>query len=196
MIVLQDEEVIRLVVDGHTQAYSIIVDRYKNMIYDICYKYTYDYTEAQDLSQDIFLKVYRKLYTFKNSSSFCTWLYRIGINTCIDWTRKNKKRNNIKYIDEDGFIEALPSSSPTPEDIALDVEKRELVRSAILNLSEKYKTVVILYNYKNLSCGEISQILDIPVKTVETRLYRAKKILKDKLLRPCSGGEYLWNAAK
>lgn len=193
---LQDEDIIRLVLNGHGEAYSILVDRYKNMIYDMCYKYTYDYNEAQDLSQDIFLKVYRKLDTFKNSSSFSTWLYRIGINTCIDWTRKNKKVKNVMYIDEDEYVERLPSRGPEPEDVVLEGERRELVRDAILNLQEKYRTVVILYNYKNLSCIEISKILDIPVKTVETRLYRAKKMLKELLLKPCNGGEYVWNAAK
>jgi RNA polymerase sigma-70 factor, ECF subfamily len=194
--VLQDEEIVRLVIDGHTQAYSILVDKYKNMIFDLCYKYTYDYTEAQDLSQDIFIKAYRKLYTFKNSSSFSTWFYRIGINTCIDWTRKKKKQKNMNVVDEDGYLEVLPSNDPALEDIVIDKEKRQLVRNAISNMSEKYKTVVILYNYKNLSCMEISQILDVPVKTVETRLYRAKKILKNKLLESFNGGEYLWNAAK
>jgi len=194
--VLQDEDIIRLVLNGHVDAYSILVDNYKNMVYDLCYKYTYDYNETQDLSQEIFLKVYRKLDSFKNSSSFSTWLYRVGVNTCIDWTRKNKNKKDIKSIDDDQYGEKIPSLNKGPEDLAVDAEKNVILRSAILELPEKYRTVVILYNFKNLSCSEISVILDIPQKTVETRLYRAKKLLKEKLLKPCNGGEYVWNAAK
>lgn len=193
---MQDEDVIRLVLNGRAEAYSILVDRYKNMIYDLCYKYTYDYTEAQDLSQEIFLKVYKKLDSFKYSSSFSTWLYRVGVNTCIDWTRKNKKNSSIVSIDEDEYIDRLPSQGPNPEEAVVSGERLELLRNAIQSLPEKYKTVVILYNYKNLSCSEISDILGIPVKTIETRLYRAKKALRDKLLKQCNGGEYVWNAAK
>jgi len=193
---LQDEDIIRLVLKGHVEAYSILVDRYKNMIYDLCYKYTYDYSEAQDLSQEIFFKVYKKLDTFKSSSSFSTWLYRVGVNTCIDWTRKNKKRSGTISIDEEDYIERLPSQSGAPEDMVVDWERRNIVRNAIQGLPEKYRTVVILYNYKGLSCSEISNILEVSVKTVETRLYRAKKLLKQKLTQPYSGGEYVWNAVK
>lgn len=196
MTVLQDEDIIRLVLSDHMEAYSILVDRYKNMIYDLCFKYTYDYNETQDLSQEIFLKVYKKLDSFRNSSSFSTWLYRIGVNTCIDWTRKNKKNKGVVYIDEDEYIECLPSQTPAPEEIIVNGERKEIVRGAVSSLPEKYRTVVILYNFKNFSCSEISDILGIPVKTVETRLYRAKKLLKDKLLKPYNGGEYVWNAVK
>lgn len=193
---MQDEDIIRLVLNGRVEAYSILVGRYKNLIYDLCYKYTYDYTEAQDLSQEIFLKVYRKLDTFRNSSSFSTWLYRIGVNTCIDWTRKNKKHSESMSIDEEDYIERIPSQCPVPEDIVVDGERREIVRNAIQGLPEKYRTVVILYNFKGFSCSEISNILEVPLKTVETRLYRAKKLLKERLLKPYNGGEYVWNAAK
>jgi RNA polymerase sigma-70 factor (ECF subfamily) len=194
--VLQDECAVRLVLEGHVEAYSIIVDKYKNMIYDLCYKYTYDYIEAQDLSQDIFLKVYRKLDSFNSASSFSTWLYRVGINTCIDWARKNNKIRKLTSPDGDECFEYMPSQGQAPEDAAVDRERRALVRNAIMHLPEKYRTAVILYNFRDLSCSEISDILGLPVKTVETRLYRARKILKTTLLKPCNGGEYLWNAAK
>lgn len=194
MTVLQDEEIVKLILGGLDEAYSLLVDKYKYMIYDLCYKYTYDYTEAQDISQEIFLKAYRKLDTFKNSANFSTWLYRIGVNTCIDWTRRNKKTREIKSIDDEEFTERLPSHTPVPEEIVIDNEKRGIVRNAIKNLPEKYRTIIILYNYKNLSCSEIANILEIPLKTVETRLYRGKKILREELMKPCGGGEYLWNA--
>lgn len=196
MKVLPDEEIIRLVISGHTEAYSILIDRYKNLIFDLCYKYTYDYSKTQDLSQDIFVKVYQKLHTFKNSASFSTWLYRIGVNTCIDWTRKNKREAVTESIDEEGYSDCLPSRAPAPEDEVIDDERRRFVRDAVQKLPEKYRTAVILYNYKDLSCSEISDILGIPVKTVETRLYRAKKILREELLKMCNGGEYVWNAVK
>lgn len=193
---MNDGDIIGLVLKGQVEAYAFLVDKYKNLICDLCYKYTYDYNEAQDLSQEIFLKAYRKLDAFKGDSSFSTWLYRIGVNTCIDWARKNKKRSPTLSIDGDECIERLPSHNPSPEDEALEGEKRELIREAVIGLPEKYRTVVILYNYKNLSISEISTVLGIPLKTVQTRLYRAKKILKSKLLKPCNGGEYIWNAVE
>ena len=196
MTVLQDEAIIRLVLDGHIEAYASLVDRYKNLIFDLCYKYTYDYSDAQDLSQETFLKVYRKLDGFRFSSSFSTWLYRIGTNTCIDWTRKNKNKKDVTSMDDAEYMDLIPSQAPIPEEEVLDREKREFVRDVVESLPEKYRTVIILYNYKDLSCSEISDILGVPQKTVETRLYRAKKLLKEKLLKPLGGGEYLWNAVK
>lgn len=193
---MQDEDIIRMVLGGYADAYSYLVDKYKYIVYDLCYKYTYDYNEAQDLSQEIFLKAYRKLYSFKNTASFSTWLYRVGVNTCIDWTRKHKKLKDTVSIDEEEYLNDLPSCAPIPEDMVVDNERRELVRNAVMKLPEKYRTVLVLYNYKSLSCSEIAQVLGIPLKTVETRLYRAKKILKEALLKPCNGGEYAWNAVK
>jgi RNA polymerase sigma-70 factor (ECF subfamily) len=194
--VLEDEEIVRVVLGGHVEAYSILVDRYKNLIFDLCYKYTYDYSESQDLSQEIFIKVFRKLYTYNGSSSFSTWLYRVGTNTCIDWTRKNKKSKDMVSIDEDECMDRLPSQNPPPEDMVVDSERKEIVRNAVQELPEKYRTVIILYNFKGLSCSEIAEILGDPVKTIETRLYRAKKMLRESLLKPCHGGEYVWNAVK
>lgn len=193
---MQDEDIIRMVLDGYGDAYSYLVDKYKYIVFDLCYKYTYDYNEAQDLSQEIFLKAYRKLYSFKNTASFSTWLYRVGVNTCIDWTRKHKKLKDTVSIDDEEYLNDLPSCAPIPEDMVVDNERREIVRNAVMKLPEKYRTVLVLYNYKNLSCSEIAKILGIPLKTVETRLYRAKKILREALLKPCNGGEYAWNAVR
>lgn len=193
---LQDEDVIRLVLSGQIDAYTILIDKYKNMIFDMCFKYTYDYSEAQDLSQEVFLKTYRKLGSFKNSSSFSTWLYRIAVNICIDWTRSSKKHKNVTLMDGVGYIDQIPSLEPMPEDIVTEDEKREYVRKIVLGLPEKYRMVIILYNYQDLSVSEISEILKIPLKTIETRLYRAKKLLKDMLFKSYGGGEYSWNAAK
>lgn len=193
---LQDEDVIKLVLNGQIDAYSILIDRYKNMIFDMCHKYTYDYNEAQDLSQEIFLKTYRKLDSFKRASKFSTWLYRIAVNICIDWTRGSKKHKSVVLMGDEEYMEKIPSAGPMPEDIAAEDEKREFVKKTVMGLPEKYRTVIILYNYQNLSVSEISGVLKVPLKTVETRLYRAKKLLKDKLLKPYGGGEYSWNAVK
>lgn len=188
---MKDEEIITLILQGKSELYSILIDRYSGKIFSTAYSYTHDHEEARDLVQEILIKVYNNLAKFKADSKFSTWLYRVAVNSCIDWNRKNNSRIlKASFSSEDNDIfDTIMDEGDGPEQAALNNEHKELIRSVVKQMPEIYKTVLILYYFEDLKIQEISNVLDCPKKTVETRLYRAKGILKAQLKQELSGGE-------
>jgi RNA polymerase sigma-70 factor (ECF subfamily) len=131
------------------------------------------------------------LHSFKAEAKFSTWLFRIAVNSCIDWSRKCKSKKLIPAwsMDDDNVLDNITTKSDGPEDALLKQEHKELIRTTVANLPEIYKTVLILYYFEELQVQEICTILDSPRKTIETRLYRGKKVLKALLEQELSGGE-------
>lgn len=188
---MRDEEIIRLIQKGDSQLYGTLIDRYSSKVYSTAYSYTHNHEEARDLVQEILIKAFNSLATFKLEAKFSTWLYRIAVNSCIDWSRKRKNKTNILTLnfEEGNILDTIPDEGENPEESLLREENKEAVRAAVDNLPEIYKTALILYYFEELQVQEISSILDCPKKTVETRLYRARSMLKDQLKRELSGGE-------
>lgn len=188
---MKDEDIIRLIIKGDSQLYSEIIDRYSGKVYSTAYSYTHNQEEAKDLVQEILIKTYNSLNGFKADAKFSTWLYRIAVNSCIDWSRKKKSKvimTAISFEDTD-ILDIIVSDAEGPEEQLLQQENKEVIRNAVDDLPEIYKTVLILYYFEELQVQEICSILDIPKKTIETRLYRAKKLLKSILKQELSGGE-------
>lgn len=185
---MTDESIIEQVLMGNTHVFSELVDRYKDKVFGMVYRFTNDYTESQDLSQEVFITVFKKLHMYSEKAKFSTWLYRVSYNLCIDWARKNKKRLKQSYIEDEA---CAGGSEYNLEESIIESDSRRLLRKEINELAEKYKTVIILFHYQGLSYEEIGDILKIPVKTVESRLYRARKLLKKALARQCSGGDWI-----
>ncbi len=189
---LKDEEIIALILKGKTQLYAELVLRYQNKLFSTIYNYTHDFEETRDLGQEIFIKVYNNLHKYNNKASFSTWLYRIAVNSCIDWTRK-KRLTTVSTFETDeneeiAILEHISDSTFSPEDILLKEEHKTVLKEMIMDLPEIYKTAVILYYYEDFSPREISDILNIPKKTIDSRLYRAKDILKSKIINMEYGG--------
>lgn len=196
---MDENDIIIKVQRGNTEAFSSIVDLYKNRVFACAYKFTNDYSEAQDLSQEIFIKIFNNISSFRFESSLSTWIYKIATNKCIDYKRKKKIKIssfNEAYNKESSPDIKLSSKDRSPEEIVISDEKQREVHKAIYDLPEIYKTVIIMYHFNELSYREISKILKVPEKTVETRLYRARQLLKKKFSNKSSGGEKGWNAKK
>ena len=185
---MTDEYILQKVLDGNTHIFSVIVDRYKDKVFGMVYRFTGDYSEAQDLSQEVFIRLFKNLHLFDKRSEFSTWVYRISYNLCIDWSRKNKKRLKQVFSRDDNSLE-LTTGEMDVEETCIERQKRITLRNSINNLKEKYRTVLILFHFQGLSYEEIGDILKIPVKTVETRLYRGRNILKKILSKHYAGGE-------
>lgn len=151
----------------------------------MAFHYTRDHGTAEDLAQEIFLKAYKNLHRFNGKSKISTWLYRIGVNTCIDWNRKQK---NMVYI-ADQDLPPLQDEMST-ESKVIAAEDNQQLHDVVASLPEIYRVVIMLYHFQNLSYKEISIVLDLPEKTIETRLYRARRKIKEQLLQSKYGGEY------
>ncbi len=172
---------------GNKKVFSTLVDDYKNKIFSMAYKFTNDYCEAQDLAQEIFLKIYKEVSSFNGDSKLSTWIYKVSINTCLDWKRKNARENVIDFtsISRDvdcNILNYIHSDEELPEDKIIKDEKQKEIHSIIFDMSDIYKSIIIMYHFNNMSYEEIANTLNISKKTVETRLYRARKILKTKLM--------------
>ena len=189
---MKDEDIIKMILRGDSEKYSILIDRYSSKIFSTAYNYTHNHEEARDLVQDILIKAYNSLGSYKEQAKFSTWLYRIAVNSCIDWSRRGKSRviNLSCAYEEDSIFDSLVVEEDGPEESVLRQEHKELIRSSLAALPEIYKTVLILFYFEELKVQEICTILDCPRRTIETRLYRGKSILKSTLKQELSGGEW------
>ena len=180
-----DEMLVHKILAGDINSFETLVAQHQKKIFSFIYQMVVSVEDARDLTQEVFLQVYRSLDKFRGDAKFSTWLYRIASNKTLDFLRRNKK---TKPFDEDIYLNAIPEEKRhadyNPENIYLQEEKIRRLRRLIAGLPDKYRMTLILFHYENLSYQQIAVTLDIPQKTVATRLYRAKLILKDKL-----GGE-------
>lgn len=184
MGICTEDELIKSILAGHGERYDDIVERYQAGLYRTAFYYTQSVEDARDITQEVLIKAYNNLPSFKQNSTFSTWLYRIAVNHCLDWCRKKKP-----LLEEIPCFDHLCAKEGSPEDLFLQQEITTEIHTAVSSLPTIYSTVLILYYFEDFSPQQISDILDTPKRTVETRLFRGRNILKDKLHPLMSGGE-------
>lgn len=174
--------IVERVIGGEVEAFGILVERYQDRIYSAVHNYVMNADDAVDVAQDTFVKAYAKLRTFDADSAFYTWLYRIAINTAIDFLRRRKSRP-ADSLDDDrytevGFEPASRDPRGDPERVAVMSEQKRALKNAIGQLSEKLRTVAVLHDVEGLSQEEVAEILKVPVGTVKSRVSRARTELR------------------
>lgn len=179
------KSLIKKVKKGDQDAFADIVDLYKGQVYNICLRMVGIPQEAEDMAQEAFLRAYSNIDKFEMDRKFSTWLFRIATNLSIDYLRKKKPS---VYLDAEipgteGFnmYSQLASDEPLPEELLLDREEQNWVQREINGLPPKYRSAIILKYIQDLSLKEISEILDIPVATVKTRIHRGREALRKRL---------------
>lgn len=158
--------------NGDAEAFEQLVQEYQHKVFSLSAGILSNRDDALDVSQEVFLKIYRSINTFKGDSSLSTWIYRITKNLCIDFLRKRKRLSENELPDI-----VTDDTAPSPEDAAILLERRELVRACINELPINYKTVLLLREYRQLSYAEIAQVLEISEGTVKSRISRAREHL-------------------
>jgi RNA polymerase sigma factor (sigma-70 family) len=166
--------------------FAELVQRYQDPVYGLTLRFVRSARDAEDLAQEAFLRAYRGLDGFKGDARFSTWLYRIAWNLCADWLRRNRRPGRAALAIDDAA--GVADTRLGLEEGLLAAEERREVRRALDRLDEKYRSVLLLLYYQKLNYDQIAAVLDVPVKTVETRLYRARKLLKEILRRAGVGG--------
>jgi RNA polymerase sigma-70 factor (ECF subfamily) len=176
---------IKQIKKGDQDAFAEIVELFKDKIYQLVYRMIGNSHEAEDIAQEAFIRAYINIKSFDVNRKFSTWLYRIATNLTIDRIRKKKPDY---YLDaEVAGTEGLTMYSQVAADIALpeeEVETMELqgeIQRQILKLPDKYRSVIVLKYIDELSLIEISEILEIPVGTVKTRIHRGREALRQQL---------------
>jgi len=170
-----DEDLINKVIKGENNAYAILVDRYKHMVYTLALKIVKNREDAEEVAQDSFIKAYNALNDFKGESKFSTWLYKIAYYRSLDYLKKNKRQVETTAIDisEEYNIASM--------DDALDrmevKERTEIIKHAIEKLPAADAVLITLYYFETLSMNEISKVMEIPANTIKVRLFRGRKRL-------------------
>ena len=164
---------------GDSSAFEEIVRAYQDRIYNLCRHMLGNVHDAEDAAQDTFIKAYRGLNTFRPDASLYTWLYRIAVNTCVDFKRKPLFASLFSRS-EDGEETMMdtPSDAPSPERLYESKQMDRALWTSLGKLSAKLRTVIILKEIEGLSYEEISEVLDISMGTVKSRISRAREELQ------------------
>lgn len=171
-----DIDVINRCINGDKNAFSILVTRYKKLVYSIVHNVLYNKDELNDVSQEVFIRVYKNLNKYNPEYKFSTWIVKITTNLCLD---KNKKKKIETTVLEDYHNNI--KDGKTPETECVKKEIKENIFKAIKELPDKYKLPIILFHQNNLTYEEIMKVLNEPMSIVKNRLYRGRQMLKEKL---------------
>lgn len=179
---LTDEWLIQQYKEGNEGAMQELVERHRPFVLTCICRTVSDRYLAEDIAQDVWLKVFRSLHTYRGDAKFTTWLYRLTRNQMIDTLRKWKHQHIEMTTDTmqhvEGQIDLDLIWSDLPEDRLITRERSQEVLEVLKQLPMKYRTVMVLYHLRDRSYTEIAEQLSMPVRTVETRLYRAKSLFK------------------
>jgi len=175
---LDDHTLIRLVLEGNTSAFDVIVRRYNTKVYSLAYRLLNSVEDAEDVAQDTFSQAFKGLGSFRGSSKFYTWLFRITYNLAISQRRKRKPALSLNsQTDSQGEI-TLPSDDASPMKNMEDEEGKTLMDKALGLLSLDHRAGLVLKEIEGFSYEEIALSLGVPVGTVRSRLHRARLELR------------------
>jgi RNA polymerase sigma-70 factor, ECF subfamily len=184
---LLDAELVKRVQNGDKTAYDVLVQKYQHKVVNLVGRFVSDQTECYDIAQDAFIKAYRAIGNFRGDSQFYTWLYRIAANTAKNHlaSRSRKAPGYTVDIDDAEHFEGESGlkESDNPENLLLTDEIRKTVFDTIDNLPEDLKSAITLREIEGLSYEEIAEVMDCPIGTVRSRIFRAREVI-DKELRP------------
>jgi RNA polymerase sigma-70 factor (ECF subfamily) len=169
-----DEEVIGQVLDGDTESFALLVRRHRGRVQRLGRSFFRDEEEVEDFTQDVFVKAYTALASFKGRSLFSTWLLRIAYNTAVNAKKRLRERAPLDP-------ETVVSGAPGTEESHLREETARAVREAMAELQPRQALCVELYFYYDLKYTEISEITGYPVNTIKSHVFRAKRILRERL---------------
>lgn len=172
---LNDLYYINLVKNGDTSAFSVLVDRYKDFVFNLSLKTLQQREEAEEAAQDTFIKVFKSLQSFKGEAKFSTWLYKVTYNNCLDRLKKQKKSRLFLELNEltERGVKSIMSVLETIE----ETERKKMVQDCIASLDEEDRFLVTLYYFHENSLKEISQVMKINENNLKIKLYRARKKL-------------------
>lgn len=175
---LDDYTLIRLVLEGNTSAFDVIVRRYNTKVYSLAYRLLNSVEDAEDVAQDTFSQAFKGLVSFRGTSKFYTWLFRITYNLAISQRRKRKPSLSLNsQTDSQGEI-TLPSDDASPMKNMEDEEGKTLMDKALGLLSLDHRAGLVLKEIEGFSYEEIALSLGVPVGTVRSRLHRARLELR------------------
>jgi RNA polymerase sigma-70 factor (ECF subfamily) len=185
----EDVQLVEEALGGNQLSFQLLVERYQDRIFALARNYTKSAVEIEDIVQDSFLKAYRRLETFQRQSSFSTWLYRIAVNTALDFL-KRVGRSPVQAV-EDPELTAAPVRARAGSGVSISAPDARLSREEVARVTQEvlaelpeiFRTVLVLREFEDLSYQEMAEVLGISIGTVESRLFRARARFKEAMIR-------------
>ena len=186
-----DQQLVARVQKGDSRAFDALVLKYQHKIFGLISRYVRDADEVQDVAQEAFIKAYKALPNFRGDSAFYTWLYRIAINTAKNHLVSRSRRppgtdveiEDAEYYETGGGLHEIE----TPENALFGSELKAVVEGAISGLQEDLRTAITLREFDGLSYEDIADIMDCPVGTVRSRIFRAREAIEVLITKQISG---------
>jgi RNA polymerase sigma factor (sigma-70 family) len=184
-----DYMLVRRAIEGDQQAYAELMDRYRDAIYYMLLKMVNNASDAEDLTIEAFGKAFKNITQYAPNYAFSTWLFKIATNNCIDFIRK-KKANHVSLDhtneEHERATKEIQAPIPDPEETLINDQKMKLMRSLVSKLKPRYRKLIELRYFSELSYEEIAEELELPIGTVKAQLFRARELLFN-ILRHTSG---------
>lgn len=182
-----DNDILEQIRLGDTRKYSLIVDRHKNQAYALAFRLVGEKREAEELMQDGFVRAFRNLDQFRGDAKFSTWLYRIVYNLCM--TRVTRRRSRIDSVDihEEMLDNVFVDEEAGADERMENDEYNRMVAEEIQQLPEKFKSAVTLFYLQEMSYEEMTGVLNLPLGTVKTNLFRGRNLLRERVLSRLKG---------
>ncbi len=172
-----EQELIERCQTGDDRAFSELVDRYKNLVYAMVFRMVRDRSQADDLAQEVFLKVHRGLPYFRGEARLSTWIYRIVANVCVQARVRRPPDVSLDGGDRD----RAPREPGAADGAFADLELRDRLEKAIAQLPDNYRLLIAAHYLKGVQYDALAEALNMPIGTVKTHLYRAKRRLRELL---------------
>ena len=181
---MEENEIVKLAQQGDKEAFSVLVRKYQNKVFGLAINIVHNHETADDLAQEISIKAYQALPRFRYQSEFGTWLYQIAINHIRDYLRRHKKEKDDLCLDEIPEIRAEEKEISERLAESQEEERRKrLIREKMEEMPEKYRLILSLRDIQGLSYEEIGRMLKLSAGTVDSRLHRARRLLRKKLVQ-------------
>jgi RNA polymerase sigma-70 factor, ECF subfamily len=181
-----DRKILERAGQGDADAFSVLVEQFSSRLYSACFSYLGNRQDAEDCLQETFIKAFRSLREYQYLSSIYTWLYRIAVNTCLDFRRKSSREATFSLDEaletEDSQVYTqIADDSPLPDEMAESAETRRLVQEEIDQLPRYLREILVLRDLEDYSYHELAALLRLSEGTVKSRLSRARRLLAQRL---------------
>lgn len=177
---IEDAKLVKAAVAGDRDAYGELVERYQDRLFNTLLRVLGSRDDAKDVAQDAFVQAFVKLETFRGASRFYTWLYRIAMNMALSHRRRRRPVLSIEAVRE-GVGDEPVDQNRGPEARMMDGERAAAVQAALARLGEEHRQILVLREMEDCSYETIAEILQLPIGTVRSRLFRARLVLKEEL---------------
>ena len=172
------------ILNGNRRAFQVFVERHQRLVSHVVFRMVSNQSDREDLCQEVFVKIYQNLAGFQFGSKLSTWVARIAYNTCINYLQKKKVPllGDLRHDDDarDAF-ESAADDAPAPDQAAVDRDLFERVQVEMNHLPPQYRAILTLYHLDEMSYEEVVEVTGLPMGTVKSYLYRARRLLRDRL---------------